>query len=154
MKYLLMTLFSCALLFSCDKEDNNSEFEYIFGSYAGECFGNCANFYKLEDESLYADDMEYFTHSLEEFTFKNSALEQSKYILAKEFYEDLPNELIESTEITFGIPDAYDQGGYFIVYIENNDTLFWNIDTNKEVLPEYLKNYIEKLEVLMPQLSE
>lgn len=152
MKYITGIILSLIILAACSKQDSIGDTQFIFGSYAGECIGNCAQFYKLEDAFLYPDDMSYFTHTLEEFEFQSTALASTKYELAESFYQELPDQLIAAGSKTFGTPDAYDQGGYFIVLIEDSDTLSWNIDTNRDVLPDYLSEYMDKLQTLLQQL--
>ena len=152
MKYLLVTLFSCVLFFACDKDEKISDDVFTFGAYAGECFGNCATLYQLTETELFADNVEYFNLDFEELEFSSIPMEDSKFQLAKDFYNEIPTELSESDSNTFGTPDAYDQGGYFMAITGPDTFKTWYIDTNKEVLPDYLKTYVEKLEVLMPQL--
>ena len=159
MKYLHLILFIAVIsFFGCSKESPGQKCEtlveghLIFGTYYGECLGNCAFLYKIENCLLYEDDMEsYYTDDL---SFNSDPLSQEDYELALDAEAMFPADLWNETDSVFGIPDAYDQGG---IYIEKNNAgtiRKWHLDTNEEAIPEYLREYAALIKNLVLSLEE
>ena len=141
------------VLLSCNKEENppplEQDFTLIFGTHYGFCFGECVTLYKLENGLLYIDDMDRLTETL---TFETDPLTLDKAEIAKPLLDLFPKELFKEKEV-IGIPDAHDQGGFFIQHIQGDQIAQWNIDTIKDRLPSYLQDYITEVENVMDQLK-
>jgi hypothetical protein len=140
-----------ALLFSACHDDELAENDYlIFGTAYGECLDNCATFYKIQNEKLYFDNMDYFS---ENYSFEAAELANSKYVIAKQLFDDMPEYLRNNTDQTFGCPDCADQGGIHIVLFQNGKTESWHIDTNIEQQPEEIRNYVAQVLSVMEEIQ-
>ena len=140
-------------LVSCNKEESpppiSQDFTLIFGTYYGFCFGECVTLYKLEDGLLYVDDMQRLEETL---IFQSDPLTLDKAEIARRLLDLFPEKLFEEKEV-IGIPDAHDQGGFFIQHIQEDQVTQWNIDTFKDRLPAYLQDFISEVEEVMDQLK-
>jgi hypothetical protein len=56
-----------------------------------------------------------------------------------------PNQLLDETETIIGCPDCADGGGLFIQYLDNEDIMAWRIDQNKNNVPTYLHDFMDKV---------
>lgn len=160
MKYLkYICVFAFFLILSCGKDEEENlpcqtlvEEHLIFGTYYGECLGNCANFYKIEACQVFEDDMlSYYTSDLK---FMSDPMSLEDYEVAIDASNMFPEELWNELDSVFGIPDAYDQGGIFIQKNQNGEIKSWNLDTNEEVLPEYLAEYASTIKSIIQKLQE
>jgi hypothetical protein len=148
---LLLIVISISLFSFCSKE-KSLDFDYFtFGTAYGECLGNCARFFQIKDNKLYADDMNYYFNS--DLKFLNEPLPAEKYNLAKKLIEDFPDYLRNNPNKTFGCPDCADQGGIHFV-IKNNDKIeYWHIDTVLDNQPAEIKEYIQEMLSILEQLQ-
>jgi hypothetical protein len=143
---VIISLLAC----SCEKDNQLSGNDYfIFGTAHGECIGNCAIFYKITEDKLYIDDMDY----LAEFVFLPEPLSYEKYLLTIGLVEDMPEYLSENPDETFGCPDCADQGGIHIEYRKNGVTHFWHIDTDVSQQPIEIREYVVELLSVMESLQ-
>ena len=156
MKYLnLILIISLVSITSCNNEEfSNGIDHFIFGGYAGECVGNCAHFYLVQNGEVYEDDVDYWFGTLADLKFSSTPLSKKKYDAAIALYNVMPRALVELPDSTFGQPDAYDQGGWFIGLREGVNIHNWTIDTNPEVLPDYLQSYREDFIETMAIMKE
>jgi len=137
-------------LFSCKKENTTVTVNRLaFGVSYGFCVGNCAKFFLLNNDNLFADSMDRFTTPL---LFKNTALAQDKYNLAKELLTTFPKYLTLHSNETFGCPDCVDQGAIYIEATINGTTSYWKIDTDTGKQPDAVKAYINNLTTIVSQL--
>ena len=147
MKKLLLILLCLPLLFiSCNK---NEEFEIsnneylIFGHFYGMCSGeDCIETFKLTDEKLYEDLNDNYLGT-EPFNFV--ILGDDQYNEAKDLISFFPSQLLNENDTTFGCPDCVDQGGIFIGYKKDGDLKKWRIDQYKNSVPDYLHDFIDKV---------
>lgn len=123
----------------------------IFGIYYGFCAGNCTHIYKLEDGELYQDNVDHLNP--EQLTFELSPLPEEDYISAKVVLENFPEKLLDEEEDYIGLPDAHDQGGYYIEYRKEDIHRFWRIDTVDSRIPAYLANYMDLVQSVVNQLK-
>ena len=118
------------LLLSCNKEgfdgNLNSNEYLIFGKFYSECVGNCVNLYKIEDQKLYRDDLNWGLP--DEIPFQSKALDSAKFEIAKILIEAFPTALLKSNKRRYGCPDCADQGGFYIELKENGERNIWLID--------------------------
>lgn len=150
---IMLVLLMAIGLFSCKKTETveTDVFEYlIFGSYAGECIGECATIYKLTGDMLYVDDMEYYTQDI---SFNSTALSQAQFDIAEVLRTEFPVDILAETEDTFGCPDCYDQGGYIVEWKTNAITKRWHLDTTEEDIPAYLAVYTQRIGEIMMDLQ-
>lgn len=136
---------------SCKKDPKVNPDYFAFGDAHGHCITNCANFFKISNRAIFADNMERFQGSL---SFQTKPLDNSKYELAKVLEEHFPDFLENNPNQTFGCPDCVDQGGYHIEIRQNNVTRFWHIDTNVNEQPTEIRNYVDELESVLSALTQ
>lgn len=147
MKIGFLTLIFIALLFtSCSESDNSvntNTMDYlIFGHFHGECIGEgCVETFKLTGDRLYEDTLDHYY--AENFEFIE--LSSEKFVQVKDIIDYFPNKLLNEKDTRFGCPDCRDQGGVFIQYSENGIVKSWRIDKDKDVIPEYLHSFIDKV---------
>ncbi|MCB0658205.1 MAG: hypothetical protein KDC57_18805 [Saprospiraceae bacterium] len=142
MRYLLITLL-VTLGWTCSKDQPNfmkGDF-FIYGVYHGYCAGECVTLFKLTSTNLYMDDLARLDP--DNLKFQETPLPDSSYQKALVLWEDFPEAMWEEPE-RLGMPDAHDQGGYFIRIKEGNKERDWYIDTVLERLPDYVQEYIGK----------
>lgn len=138
---------------SCEKFDGElcCDDYLIFGTYYSECPGNCATLYKIEGGQLFEDDIDYFWES-EEILFKETALDDSKYEIAKSLVETFPNELLKSDKRVYGCPDCLDQGGIFLELKNGKKVDTWNIDPLDNGQNQAIIDYKTKVWEVMQEL--
>ena len=157
MKKLFLFIFTIGILISCNNnnDDNddvitindddgiiiNDQDFLIFGHFYGFCIGeSCVETFKLTDEKLFEDNID--DYSGKELNFIE--LENDKFEQVKNLAEFFPNQLLNDNNV-FGCPDCADGGGLFIQYSENGNIKSWRIDQPKRNVPEYLHNFIDKV---------
>lgn len=155
MKNILFLVCSLAILASCDKNDDSFEINQqnflIFGHYYGECIGEgCVETFKLTETALFEDIIDDYSGENLEFI----ELKTEKFELVKDLEDFFPNELLNQNETVFGCPDCADGGGLFIQYSENGTTRSWRIDQSKNNVPEYLHNFIDKVNEKITLINE
>ncbi|MEO1627795.1 MAG: hypothetical protein AAFV25_21785 [Bacteroidota bacterium] len=135
MKSILCTalLATGLLLLGCNKsEENNigplSEGDHlIFGTFYGECIGNCTTVFKLTSTQLFADDLDQGLP--EDLPFQSDPLEDAKYQSAKMLLDDFPGDLLGSDKRVYGCPDCGDQGGFYFQLKRGEQVDIWRVDT-------------------------
>lgn len=148
MKKLLLAVFTIGLLLSCSDDDEGNQIKIndqnflVFGHFYGMCFGEgCIETFKLTDRSLFEDTVDDYGGQNMEFI----ELDNNAYELSRDLVDFFPNELLNQNETYFGCPDCADGGGLFIQYSENGNLQNWRIDQVKDNVPEYLHNFIDKV---------
>jgi len=142
---LFILAFSLMIISSCEKNnifplDNDSYL--IFGHFHGECLGEtCIETFKLTENKLYEDSKDLYSNT----SFNFVKLEESKFDLVKDLVDYFPEQLLDEKEERFGCPDCLDQGGLFIQYSDNGNVKSWRIDKIKSEVPEYLHEFIDKV---------
>jgi len=156
MKKILFALFTLGILASCNSDDDNginiNEDNFlIFGHFYGECGGEgCIETFKLTDKSLFEDTVDdYNGQNMEFIELDNNLFEQVQNIT--DFF---PNQLLNQNETVFGCPDCADGGGLFIQYSENGNIKSWRIDQVKSNVPEYLYNFMDKVNEKITLINE
>ena len=142
---LLTLLLPLSMLISCDKNDNmnNEDFDYlIFGHYYGECGGEgCIETFKLSHEKLYEDQNDHYNG--DDFDFIE--LGNEKFEDVKDLTDFIPDDMLEESELKYGCPDCYDQGGLRITYSEDGQVISLRLDQSKNDVPEYLHDFMDKV---------
>lgn len=123
----------------------------VFGEAYGFCGGDCAHFYKLEDNKLYADVENRYSESLPDFSAV--PLEEAKFNTAKSLLNNFPEYLLNNPNKTFGCPDCADQGGIHLYYKEKGEVMFWHIDTFEDNQPQEIRTYIMQVRTILDQLE-
>ncbi len=121
------------VLFSCNNDDDTAPEavgeSLVFGTYAGECFGDCFDVFRIDNEKLEEDQVvDFFGEAYDfkaSFTFSNELFNKYKGIL-----KEIPNELIDGSDKTYGCPDCADQGGfYFMIQTKEGKVKKYTVDT-------------------------
>lgn len=147
MKKIFLGFLTIGILLSCSSNDDNginiNEQNFlIFGHFYGECGGEgCVETFKLTNQSLFEDTVDdYNGQNMEFVELENTTFEQVKNLT--DFF---PNQLLNQSETVFGCPDCADGGGLFVQYSENGNIKSWKIDQAKANVPNYLHNFIDKV---------
>ena len=146
MRNILLILSTFGILLSCSNDDDgitiNEQNFLIFCHFYGECFGeDCVETFKLTDTKLFEDTIDdYLGQDLAFVELENDKFEQVKGL--DDFF---PNQLLTGFDTVFGCPDCADGGGLFIQYSENGNVKSWRIDQDKDNVPSYLHNFIDKV---------
>ncbi|MFN7120142.1 MAG: hypothetical protein ACK4TA_25350 [Saprospiraceae bacterium] len=162
MKNLLIVSLLITLLAACS--NNQEELQtaaltdeaelssLVFGKYYGFCLGDCATLYKVEANTLLIDEINRFM-DWESLRFQTKPLSGDRYAVAKTLLNEFPEELLQERQETIGCPNCADQGAFAIEVQQNGETRRWIIDTDRNVLPDYLKAYVDKIDTVMNQLQ-
>ncbi|MDP5094056.1 MAG: hypothetical protein NWQ17_12150 [Polaribacter sp.] len=141
--FLIVSLI--AIILSCSSDDKiiiNEQNFLVFGHFYGMCVGeSCVETFKLTDKKLLED-------TIDDYSGQNLAfieLENDKFEQIKNLIDFFPNQLLNESETVFGCPDCADGGGLFIQYSENGKIKSWRIDQNKNNVPTYLHNFMDKV---------
>lgn len=142
---ILVAVILCA--FSCSSETDstlvseNTNF-LVFGHFYGMCEGEeCVEVFKVTAEGLYEDVNDYYMS--DDFSF--TELPHEKFELVKDIVDYFPEELLVQNQSVYGCPDCADGGGVFIVHVANGNVLSWRIDQDKANIPEYLHEFVDKV---------
>lgn len=146
MKKIVFTFFIIAGFISCNNVDDSIEIiennYLIFGHFYGECVGEgCIETYKLTNEKLFEDITDDYSGQNLEFV----ELENDLFLEVNDLVDFFPNQLLDETETIIGCPDCADGGGLFIQYSDNEDIMAWRIDQNKNNVPTYLHDFMDKV---------
>ena len=136
---ILISVISCS---SDDGIELNETNFLVFGHFYGECGGEgCIETFKLTGTSLFEDTNDNYVG----IDFNFIELTNDKFEAVKDLVDFFPNELLSSSETTFGCPDCADGGGLFIQYSKNGITRNWTIDQSKSNVPNFLHNFMDKV---------
>ncbi len=121
-------------VFGCKKETVENPDYFIFGHAYGFCAGNCVTVFKLEGDTLFADDdASYQTlGENQEIPFQSVSLPTEKVNLAKALQAQIPANLYHEPDGNVGCPDCRDQGLYYIKIKTGNTVREWRIDPDSE----------------------
>ena len=140
---LMMSFLLILLLFSsCDKSfDGMLEGEeyLIFGTFYGECIGNCLIAYKIQENQLFEDDEDF--GPFDGMNFKPDALSNEQFELAKLLLDDFPIDLLDSDKLVYGCPDCSDQGGVYLELKSDGLLRNWRIDMFNNEQSQEIVNY-------------
>ena len=130
------SLFLLLVLFLGCKKDPSEQINpdhFIFGTAYGECAGDCARLFKLEDEKLFPDDgVVYLNYNGADIPFQTQSLATDKVALAESLLSQMPAALLNETEEQIGCPDCHDQGTIFIETKTGDAVRRWYIDPDSE----------------------
>jgi len=156
---LIAAFVVCAAFSSCKEEecdchrqpDNNY---LIFGKFYGMCMGEtCVEIFKIEDGILYEDTTDRYPFGNAPYNGIYIGRSSSDYNLVKDIINYVPPQLLNEADTTIGIPDAYDQGGYYLEVKEAGESRFWLIDTDKDNIPTYLQTFTDTLNSYINRLQ-
>lgn len=143
------------LFAGCSSDDDpiafSNEDYLIFGHFYGMCVGErCVETYKLTSTELYADQLD--DYSGQSFEFQE--LSKDEFEQTKDLLDDFPRALLEEEDNFIGCPDCADGGGLFIQYVRKGKVKSWRIDQNKNNIPEYLHDFVDKVNAKIAALIE
>lgn len=115
----LMFICSLLLFVSCgpdDKQAISPVTSVVFGAYYGMCAGyNCVRIYSVNSNYLYKDDSASYPSIYAPYTFvPTQVMAPSRFDIAKDLLQNVPDELAPGTQRQYGCPDCHDQGGVYI----------------------------------------
>ena len=146
MRLISVLTFVALALVSCSKDMSNpvNPGDYlIFGTFYGECLGNCSHFFMIRDGLLFMDDVEIGIP--EEIPFTNDPMSSADYDLAVELQEEFPSDLTDSDKRIYGCPDCHDQGGVYLELNNSEGRFKWRIDTDDDEQSEAISTYKKRV---------
>lgn len=144
-----MPLFVLLLLASCASSDESGDIDQevtlLFGYYKGLVpGGDLSDIYLLNSSNLYLDSLgNYPSNGFYEGEY--TEMDNSDFQIAQDLISFFPSELFDEFENYVGCPDCADQGGIYVEYERGDQHSFWNIDNQKDALPEYLHEFVDKI---------
>jgi hypothetical protein len=142
-------LLACFVL-SCEKDelsekkDENDSY-IIFGHFYGECLGEkCVENFKLTNTHLFEETTDPYTLMPGTGTFVE--LDHSKFEQVKSLATMIPQQLLNTNDITIGSPDTADGGGIYFETKVNGEPKYWRIDKVRSNFPDYLIPFVEEIE--------
>lgn len=151
MNRVLIFLSFLFILNSCDKSEVENSDLLIIGLSFGECLGDCNFLYKLEGGLLFADDCD-FCDIPSDIKFQNNNITDSEKLdRIHKLKDQIPSELLLSSETIFGCPDCGDWGAIHVIVGEGKKhyTLDNNIEGNPENLRVFAREVRETVMFLM-----
>ena len=126
----------------------------VFGSFYGFCVGDdCLQLFKLEDRQLLEDTVaQYYTED-NLFQRSNRVRSRAELNTAKSLLDVFPKQLLKERDSTFGCPDCYDQGGFYIEYKQGRKRGTWVIDRTQDDVPAYLHEFMDRVDEVIRQLQ-
>lgn len=141
----LGVLILCVLLFTaCHSDDAllKAPDYLIFGHFYGMCVGeSCVETFKLTEDKLFEDANDGYSGT--KFDFYE--LDATLFEQVKDLKDAFPERLLTETTDVFGCPDCADGGGLLIQLSKNGKLYTWKIDQSKNNVPEYLHDFMEKV---------
>lgn len=137
---LPLVLFSCKKDKDCTVPDQSTDY-LVFGYASCFCLDCCKTGYKIADEALYKGERN--TNGI--FLFEANPVEVSKYELAKVLRDEFPAELLAENGKLFGCGGCADQPVYYVEMKKGGVMYHWQIDSQTDGFPDYVKIYSVKL---------
>ncbi|MBC7885739.1 MAG: hypothetical protein H7X99_09705 [Saprospiraceae bacterium] len=159
-KQVILLAFLGIIVASCSKDSNEAlpdgTPDYIeFGSYHGFCGGEkCIEIFRLDDVSVYEDTTDLYPSGTLNDERKFILLSSEKFEKVNSLIADFPSALLDETKVTFGIPDAYDQGGYYVGYKKENVLRVWLFDKNLNEVPSYTHSFLTEVAAKVELLKD
>lgn len=143
MRKTITALLICFILCSCTDDNNESTEELILGVSYGECGGDCAHFFKLENDKLYQDDEDgYWWSGQDGPDFMNKPIDTELALTEmKNLKTTFPVFLTETDEDRFGCPDCADGGAIHVMRKINDEEQWWTLDNDVSQNPEALQEW-------------
>ena len=118
----------------------------IFGDFYGSCPAQeCVNIFKLQGSLLFKDTLFNYPNGTDLYKGGWQKESAKKLILGDSLKFDFPPQLLTMNTHFIGMPDANGQGG---IYIETNisgSPQFWLIDKDTNNLPQFLIDFVTKV---------
>ena len=157
-----LLLFCSLVIWHCEKKVPTAETpdpaaieRLVVGQFHGFCMGPaCIENYLLEGGKMYGDKKDVYSKP---FPYEGDWTERpaADYAVAAPLLTSFPAALWQADQDTFGIPDAYDQGGYFIEARRADGThRAWRLDTNPDALPEAIRPFSAQVRAVLETLEE
>lgn len=154
MKHLISVIILLLFTSSCSNDNDkikDTDDYLIFGHFYGMCAGeDCVETFKLTNKNLYEDTLNNYGQS----SFSFQVLDNEKFLIAKDLFDFIPSELLSEENEFIGCPDCADGGGLYIEYSKNGKVDSWRIDQIKSEVPNYLHNFIDKINEKISLINE
>lgn len=151
---VLLGLFSnCKKDCGCHRQPDNDYM--VFGQFYGMCMGEtCVEIFKMENGNLYEDTTDQYPFGSSPYNGSYIQLPQAKYNLVEDLANYVPPQLLNEGDTIIGMPDAYDQGGYYVELKESGGRRYWLIDTDKDNIPAYLRAFTDTLNNYIDRIAD
>ena len=154
MQKLLIVLCFCFPFVACTDDEKTVQFgeedHLVFGTFYGECAGNCTVLYKIQSGLLFEDNVEIGIPEV--ILFNILPMSEAKYLIAEELTTTFPSDLIDSDKEVYGCPDCHDQGGVYLELKQGDDTRKWSIDTGNDEQSAQIIAYKVRLAAVMDSI--
>ena len=149
---------ACMLLSACDDDakPDQAKLDYlIFGDFYGECGGNgCVDLYKIESEKVYEDTKDTYPGDNPVYSGQYTLRSDISFDQVKSLLDKFPEQLLDETETTLGMPDAGDWGGYYVEIVRNNSRRYWLIDKHRFEGDDYLIDFKTEMQAKLDQFEQ
>lgn len=148
------TASSYTILASTDKIDY-----ILFGIYCGECSGHCATMFQYymmgNTNNLLVDSSDSYFKNNGNISCKTPITDRKKIILAESVVEQIPNQLLTTSNLTetFGCPDCTDGCGIYFEFRQEGKIKKFYID-NTSRLPKDIQTFGEFLASTIMKLNK
>lgn len=129
----------------------HDEDEYIlFGHFHGECIGeDCVRIFKLTEKHLFRDQINKYP-GRGPHVWKKMSDRQNR--IAQGLPDLFPDDFLDAPQ-TYGCPDCSDQGGIIFILKDNSTIRVWNIDKDKNQIPEAFHPFVDKVIDVIDQIK-
>lgn len=154
MKKMLFLLLALTIIGACKKDNNctpsSGNVEYlIFGYSSCFCLDCCKAGYKIAGTDMFYGEK----NNQGAYIFQSTPLTADKYDLAKKLRDELPAELLNENGKTYACGGCADQPVYYVEMKKDNVTYHWQIDSQTDGFPDYVKTYSAKISDVLYQLQ-
>jgi len=145
-------------LASCTQNEEitlSDEAFIVFGHFYGMCIGeSCVEIFRLEEERLLEDINDLYPSQGSFYEGNFVELGDDKYQLVNDLMDFFPEGLLEESKIQHGCPDCADQGGLYIEYKSNEIHKYWILDQSKASVPDYMHEFMDKVNEKIDIINE
>lgn len=150
---LLTTVFTSCI----PEDDDKAPKDYlVFGHFYGMCEGErCVEIFKLSHTALEEDRNDTYPRRDAFYSADFEALPNSDFKEAKDLLDHFPEKLLDEKDgEVSGCADCTDGGGLYIEYKSGNTHRFWILDQAKGSTPDYLHDFMDRVNSKINLLSE
>jgi hypothetical protein len=154
MKTFIILLLAALTLASCNKEPfppKESPAYFVFGIENCNCVGVCDRVFKLQENKLYRGHYTGCLQRSPDVSYK--ILPPARTDLGRKLLAQLPEQLLNATQDTFGCLSCTDAPVYLVSLYEKGAVRQWRISSNQRELPEWLRPFAGEMALALEELK-